>query len=512
MTAVLAWHPSVGAENLDHSFALRRIGLWGMQFAMRAHEAVMGRRTTILAGGLAISQHWSPQRLRETQFTKLRRLVDHAITHCPYYRDSHAQGRLPPGRMLRGFDDLLNIELLTREHLRRRARHMCWRGMPGKRLVDRSRGTTDEPIPYYWDRRRQAWDKAGRLRGYGWHGCRTGDAELHLWPADPPLTWPSRFKEWLRARRDDLFNELQVDSLHAFEEHLATTWQTWRHFDPELVTAYPSVLARLVQEGRRVRCRLGNPRLRQVFLTGEPTFPWQRALIETELGVPTVQTYGVQEAGALAFACERGNWHISAESSIIEIIRHGHPAAPGELGEVVVTGLESLAMPLLRYCTGDIVRAGPASCTCGRGLPVMPPVIARAADFLETDDGRWIEPQSVLETLGKVLEDGAFQVVQAADGSIEVGVLPSAGSPQPRQDAVADRVRRLVGSNARCIVRYVPGLRRSMFGKCRFVVSQRTARGLARPIEPMVKRHVQTTAIPGSQSGFGPRTFRPTSR
>jgi len=445
---------------------------------MRAHEALLGRRTFAIAASLAESQFWSAEQIRSLQLAKLRRLIAHASAHCPYYRER----KLPSPGDIECLDDLRGLPLINRDDLRTHARRMSWYAMPAKKMPDCTRGTTGSPVPYYWDRNRQAWDKANRLRGHAWHGLGVGDRELHFWPYDPPVDVAGQIKQWLRDRRDDLCGEAQIDSLTALGHRAALTWQAWRRFNPSRVTAYPSAVAQLIRDGLRVGCRPGGAALACVFLTGEVTFAWQRRLIEQTLRAKVVQNYGLQEAGALAYACEHGNWHISGESAIIEIIRDGRPASNGELGEIVVTGMESLAMPLVRYCTGDIVRAAAPGCACGRGLPIMPPVLGRAADFLEAASGDWVEPARMVETLGEVLDNGAFQVSQDDGGAVEVRVDVPSHVVREVREAVIQRVAGMLGAETPCKVVTTARLTRTQYGKCRYVHSDRTRRGLAMTI------------------------------
>ncbi len=465
-------------ESSPQRRALRRSRPARIRHWMRIHEALLSRRTFGIAASLAESQFWSAERLRSLQLAKLRRLLNHASAYCPYYRDQ----ALPIAGDVRRFEDLRSLPLIDRDDLRMHARRMSWHAMRGKKMPDCTRGTTDVPVPYYWDRNRQAWDKANRLRGHAWHGFDVGDRELHFWPYDPPVNVAGHFKQWVRDRRDALFAESQIDSLAASGHRVPWVWRAWGGFNPSRVTAYPAALAQLVRDGLRVGCRLDRAALDCVFLTGEVTFAWQRRLIEQSLGTKVVQNYGLQEAGALGYACERGSWHVSSESAVVEIIRDGRPAAQGELGEVVVTGLESLAMPLVRYCTGDIVRAGAADCSCELGLPVMPPVLGRAADFLEATSGHWVEPARVVETLGEVLDNGSFQVSQDDRGALEVRVASPPEVVRAVADAVSERMRHLLGERARCEVVTTAQLARTLYGKCRYVHSDRTRRGLAKTV------------------------------
>ncbi len=435
----------------------------------------MGRRTWLIFDRLLRTQFWPAERLVELQLAKLRRLLRHAVDHCPFYA-SRLTGLID---QIDDLDSLASLPLLTRRDVRQNARAMCWNRMPHRRLLDHSRGSTDQPLCYYWDRHRQAWDKANRLRGHSWHGFSASERELHLWPVDPPVNLEGRLKHWLRQCRDRLLDDVQIDCLADFSRNAPAIASTWQRLNPLRVTAYPSTLCDLLAAPRRNGRQINGGSLRCVFLTGEVAFEWQKKLIQTSLQVSVAESYGVQEVGAIAFTCPHGTWHVAAESVIIEVLRDGRPAAPGELGEIVATGLESRAMPMIRYCTGDVVRVSPMHCHCGLGLPCLPPVLGRVGDFLEGDDGRWHEPAAVVACLGELLENGRFQVVQSAEGSVDIRVAWPAERVFAVAPLVEQRMQNLLGMSTRCQVRPVSALERTPFGKLRYVQSARSSGGLA---------------------------------
>lgn len=455
--------------------ALRRPAL--TPWIVRLHEYSLRRPTFAILSRLERSQ-WLPQSVhRGIQWELLRRLVLHAARQCPYYRERG----LTDAQAIRNESDLHTIPLLSRDDLRRGAARMCASSPIGQLLRDHTHGTCDDPFAFYCDRTRQAWDKANRLRGHSWHGFEIGDRELHLWPIDPPRRIAARLKQRLRHWRDIAVGECQLDNLSIFGSSIPHAYARWRSFDPSRITAYPSTLARLIIELKSRGNRLDPQSLSRVFLTGEVTFDWQRRLIEQALHATVTQCYGLQEAGAIAFCCEHGTWHVSAESAMVEVIRNGRPAQPGELGEVVVTGLRSFAMPILRYCTGDIVRACHAEpCPCGRGLPALPPVLGRAADFLLGGSGEWIAPADVVAALGTVLQDGSFQVRQASDGRITLAVVDALQSGGNWKNAARDVLSALTRGRP-CEVRMISSLALTAFGKCRYTQSELTRRGLAIP-------------------------------
>ena len=55
---------------------------------------------------------------------------------------------------------------------------------------------------------------------------------------------------------------------------------------------------------------------------------------------------------------------------------------------MVVTCLDQLAMPFIRYEQGDICRLRSEPCPCGRATPVMDPPFGRNADMITLPCGR----------------------------------------------------------------------------------------------------------------------------
>jgi aspartate 1-decarboxylase len=149
-------------------------------------------------------------------------------------------------------------------------------------------------------------------------------------------------------------------------------------WEPALVAGPPAALesvARSIRNAGPVR------RLRAVVSFGEPPGRGRREAIEEGFGVPLFDRYQMREFSAIAMECpEHRGLHIFADLVHVEVLREdGSPAAPGEAGEVVVTGLTGRYMPLIRYRTGDLaVRAG-APCPCGRGLPLLERIEGRRA-------------------------------------------------------------------------------------------------------------------------------------
>ncbi len=89
---------------------------------------------------------------------------------------------------------------------------------------------------------------------------------------------------------------------------------------------------------------------------------------EAILGTKLFPHYGSREmgmAGAITCHCHEG-MHLRENQIIAEIVdTEGNPLPAGEWGELVITTVGMEALPLIRYCTGDITRIFPEPCPCG---------------------------------------------------------------------------------------------------------------------------------------------------
>ncbi len=92
----------------------------------------------------------------------------------------------------------------------------------------------------------------------------------------------------------------------------------------------------------------------------------------------------------------------------------GREVEPGQMGHVVVTGLDGYRMPLIRYALGDIAARCPddVRCPCGRGLPLLDRIIGRDTDIVRTPQRRYLNVHFFTGILEFVSEIRQFQVVQ----------------------------------------------------------------------------------------------------
>jgi hypothetical protein len=115
----------------------------------------------------------------------------------------------------------------------------------------------------------------------------------------------------------------------------------------------------------------------------------------SEFGIDTYQMYGATEVGDVAYECStKKGWHI-CEEVIVEIVdpATGRCVKPGELGEVVVTRLNSIFF-LFRFGTGDLSSIIEEPCACGRTALRLAGIAGRVGDAVKVR-GMFVAPSQV---------------------------------------------------------------------------------------------------------------------
>lgn len=243
-------------------------------------------------------------------------------------------------------------------------------------------------------------------------------------------------------------------------------------FRPFVVEGYVSSiywLARLAEEEG-----LALPAVRAVQTTSETLLPFQRRVIEDAFACKAYDQYGHGEAAVFVSECEQGRLHVSEEYGALELVRDGHVVPAGEVGEVVVTGLNNWSMPLIRYRTGDLASAADDVCPCGRGLGVLRSLEGRILDTLVLPDGRLVPPTALtlLFDRAHALGIGQARVRQVEPARIVVDVVRSPRWSNDQDRALEAELRLIMGPSVRIEFNDVDEIPLTSAGKFRFVVNE----------------------------------------
>ena len=225
-----------------------------------------------------------------------------------------------------------------------------------------------------------------------------------------------------------------------------------------VVMSTPTYALRLAEAAREEGIDLARSALRVSIHAGEPgaSIRATRDRIEKELGVESFDHTGATEIGPHGFSCSaRDGVHINESEFIVEVIgTNGEVSDEGD-GELVLTNLGRWCMPVIRYRTGDRVRAVRGACSCGRTLVKLAGGIAGRVDDMVTVRGVNVFPSAIEAIVRRFDEVGEYRVELARVREMdELRCIVEA--PADVAERVGDAIHRELG--IRCLVEsVVPG-------------------------------------------------------
>jgi len=363
---------------------------------------------------------------------------------------------------------LSELPLLTKRELQTSPEDLLVSPLPKRVSRKTTGGSTGQTVTVLKDPRSLAFEMAATWRGYGWAGLRIGDRAMRWWGRGASL------RRRLRSSLADLAMNRVTASAFAFSESdLLRYWNIAQSFRPAYFYGYSSMLAAfarfVVDRGLNGRAL----RLRAIVSTSEVLDATTRQLLAEVFGAGVYDEYGCGEVGPIAFECNVGSLHISAENLVVEVLKpDGTTATAGESGQVVVSDLHNRAMPLLRYALGDNAEVG-ESCSCGRGLPTLSRVWGRAYDMVLTPSGTRFHGEFFMYLFEDLRVQGhavdQFQVVQRSSTELLFRIVTSGGLDAIVQN-VQSRVRHQLAGMTLHFER-VDGIPRAPSGKIRLIVN-----------------------------------------
>jgi len=375
-----------------------------------AMEAVKGNRVRTYYQELRQSQTWSAEALRRLQAEKLKKLLRACLLSVPAYRDcglSEEQIEKDP------FSALSRVPLLRRRAFRENAGRYCSEDPnAGARILNRTGGSTGEPVTFYMSRYAVEHYEAARFRGLSWHGLSFGSRCAMLWGNPIELDEQARRTAALRDRF--LKNRVILSAYELSEQTAADGVRFLNRYQPEYLYGYANALAQFARLLAEQPDSLRLNRLKAVVSTSETLYPEQRALLEKTFGCRVANEYGARDAGILAYECPCGGLHLTAENAVVEIVDPvtGAPVPTGESGLVVVTDLHNFVMPRLRYVLGDVAALSAEACPCGLGLPLLKSIEGREDALFTLPDGTLVHGNFVNQLTRKYPGLAQFQLVQ----------------------------------------------------------------------------------------------------
>ena len=411
------------------------------------------------------TERWSWDELRAYQLKQLRVVLHHAANHCPFYQKSFARAGFRP-EDLREVEHLQNCPMVEKKNLIEDIDEMASRDIKrSKRLYITTGGSTGVPVGFYLQKgvsrpKEQAFLEAMWTRAGYFKGARLAVIRGHV---------TSEEARGRIADYDATRDWLMLSSYHLTFERLSEYLEALERFKPDLLHAYPSAALQLAEFLERAKQPWRVP-IRGLLAGSERLTIPQKRLLERVFKCRVYRWYGHSERVVLAAeGCKSELYYFWPTYGFVEF---GPPNEEG-LCEVIGTSFHNLAMPLIRYRTGDYVRLADPR-TDGElefPWPAAAAVDGREQEFLVSGSGRHIS-LTALNMHDAIFDDlYAVQFYQDAGGRAEFRYVPGPNFSATRLPQIEAGLRRKLGDDFQIELRPMREVEKTERGKHRWLVS-----------------------------------------
>lgn len=195
-------------------------------------------------------------------------------------------------------------------------------------------------------------------------------------------------------------------------------WDSIFRYKPKYLITVPSFLFKMIDYAEKHGIDYQNTSVYGAVCIGESiknqdfTDNILSQKIKEKWNIKLFSTYASTEMSTAFTECEQQiGGHHHPELIITEILDdNGNPVKEGESGELTITTLGVEALPLLRFKTGDIVKAHYEPCPCGRNTMRLGPVVGRKQQMIKYK-GTTLYPPAMNDILNDFNNILCYQIV-----------------------------------------------------------------------------------------------------
>lgn len=297
-------------------------------------------------------ENMSTQKLVKLQEEKILQLLHYVVKHCTYYKSIFEQKKIVD----MDINSLKQLPILTKSIIRKNINDLISDEYSKYSLSkNNTGGSTGEPLEFYRDSDSGSYDNAHHWYLYSLMGYEKGDVIIDSGGTVIPRELREKNIYWIKNYEVSVWGEYCFSVLYITDENIGYYIEKFKEIRPAILRGYPSFFDRLAIYMLENKIKF-DFKIKGINLSAEMCSASQRLNIEKAFSCMIYFEYGHSEVSVYCYTKDRS--YIYQSSPIygyIEVIKEdGTEAAVGEVGSIIVTGLNNYGMPLIRYDTGDI--------------------------------------------------------------------------------------------------------------------------------------------------------------
>lgn len=355
--------------------------------------------------------------IKTFQESKLKELLVYLKSNSPFYQKLFKDNKIDINE-IKTLEDLTKIPTTSKNDIQ--ANNQDFFCVPQSEIVDYSTtsGTLGDPVTFGLsdkDLERLAYNEA---ISFACAGIQKGDVVQMITTIDKRFMAGLAYFLGLRkmgasvVRMGPGIPELQWDSISRYK--------------PKYLITVPSFLLKMIDYAEKHGIDYKNSSVYGAICIGEGlknqdfTDNILSQKIKERWNIQLFSTYASTEMSTAFTECKfQIGGHHHPELIITEILDDNeNPLKEGESGELTITTLGVEAIPLLRFKTGDLVKAHYEPCKCGRNTMRLGPVLGRKQQMIKYK-GTTLYPPAMSDIMNDFGNVSCYQIVIKSD---EIGL------------------------------------------------------------------------------------------
>ncbi len=363
------------------------------------------------------------------QLAKLKTLLNYLNTYSPFYQQVFKENKIDI-KNINSIEDLVAIPTTSKDDLQ--ARNNDFICVSKDKIIDyvTTSGTLGEPVIFALtdkDLDRLAYNEA---ISFACAGIKPDDVIQLMTTID--RRFMAGLAYFLGARK------LGSGIIRVGNGIPELQWDSILKFKPTYIIAVPSFLLKLIEYAQQHNIDINASGVKGAICIGEPLRNQDFSLntlsknITKNWNIELYSTYASTEMNTAFTECEaQQGGHHHPELIITEVLDdNDQPVAEGIAGELTITTLGVEGMPLLRFKTGDIVKAYNKKCKCGRNTTRLGPVVGRKKQMIKYK-GTTLYPPAMHNILNDFcqVESYVIELSHNAIGTDEICIKIASSEP-----------------------------------------------------------------------------------
>lgn len=319
-------------------------------------------------------------------------------------------------------------------------------------------GTTGSPLIFPKDKKATAYMDAMMYLAYSWHGIKMGDKQARIWGRAL-----SKKQKLVQIFKDGILRRKRLSAFEMDEINCFKYYHSLVKFRPKYFYAYANALYQFALfleknnlDGKMIGVSVS-------ICTGEVLFSYQREKISEIFGCKVINEYGSTENGIIGFECEYGSMHVMP-TVYLEINNTDNDG----LGEIVLTELNSVSIPFVRYKNGDIGKMLSNKCKCNRPYEIMEIREGRMDDYIKCPDGRLVYDAILAYSLKEYATQ--FKAYQEKLDHLKILIIPNKDYNEESGLSIKKTLKKYLGNDVKVELNLVEKLPVDQSGKFRYFI------------------------------------------